>query len=124
MSIIHQANSLNILAHEPICDFHTKKTPVPYTFLKDFDITLIMQEAIERAYPDPKYYIQIHIKRIVPHFNRVTAVVAFQQGSALNDKIEYKLRWHITSVPTYIRECWQGIGPILLKSLTGVLCLQ
>ena len=47
VSIIHQANLLNILAHEPICAFHTKKARAPYTFLKDSDITLIMREALK-----------------------------------------------------------------------------
>ena len=68
--------------------------------------------------------MQIHIKRIVPYSNQVTAAVALQQGGALNDKLAYRLRWHITSVPTYLQEYWQGIGPILSKSLTGALRSQ
>ena len=65
--------------------------------------------------------MRINRKRIVPHSNRVTAAVCLQKGGAENDEIAFKLRWHPTSVPTYLRECFQSIGATLEKAIAGVM---
>ena len=92
--------------------------------LQDTDVFLIMRQAVKQAYPDQQYYMHISIKQIVPHSNCVIAAVALKQRNIKNDKIAYRLRWHINSEPTYLRECWQGLGAILLQSLQGVLQSQ
>lgn len=111
VSIIHRANLLRIPEEEPICAYTvTGKT---IRFLKDTDV-MKMREAMVGAYLNPNHYMRQNTSRIVPHSNRVTAAVALKQGNCTNDEIVYRLRWDVvTSVPTYLRECWQGIGDIL-----------
>ena len=92
-----------------------------YRFVKDTDVTKFMRCACEVAYPNPNHYMRTHIGQLVPHFNRVTAAVALQQGGASNDKIAFKLRSHPTSVPTYLRNCFQALGTTLVNMVQGVL---
>ena len=80
-----------------------------------------MHHAVDLAYPDPAHYMQKHKHLVLPHSNIVTAAVCLQRGGASNDKIAFKLRWHPTSVPTYLRDCFQSIGDTLQKSVTGVM---
>jgi hypothetical protein len=71
------------------------------------------------AYSDPTHYLRIHIDRLVPHSNRVTAAVCLQMGGASHEDIAFRLRWKVGSVPTYLRECFQEVGPIMSSTLQG-----
>jgi hypothetical protein len=71
------------------------------------------------AYPDPTHYLRIHIDRLVPHSNRVTAAVCLKMGGATDEDIAFRLRWNIASVPTYLRECFQEVGTIMTTTLQG-----
>ena len=44
-----------------------------------------------------------------------------KQGNASDEDIAFRLRWHVTSVPTYIRDCFQAIGPTLQHAVAGML---
>ena len=118
VSIIQRQLFLEVPSTHPIGVWSS--SPSQFRFLKDREVTKIMRKACEWAYPDPKHYMRLHIKRIVPHSNRVTAAVCLQQGGASNDEIAFKLRWHLTSVPTYLRDCFQAVGDTLAKSVQGV----
>jgi hypothetical protein len=117
--IIHRANRLGVPDYEPVCAVRAYKTK--YRFLNDRDITTIMRTSVRGAYPNPNHYMQIHIERVVPHSNQVTAAVCLKQGGAHNDEIAHRLRWHPSSVPTYLRECFQQVGSLLRKTILGVL---
>ena len=122
VSIVVRARALQVPPNEPmgiVCA--AKKSG--YHFLKDKDVATVMQRACEGAYPDPKHYMRIHVKRIVPHSNRVTAAVCLKQGGCSNDEIAFRLRWHPTSVPTYLRKCHQAVGKLLQQTLVGALSL-
>lgn len=119
VSIIQRQLFLNVPADQPIgvwsVDGHN------YRFLMDRQVTQVMRMACDLAYPDPNHYMRRHRDRIVPHSNRVTAAVCLQQGGASNDEIAFKLRWHLSSVPTYLRDCFQAIGDTLTKAVRGAL---
>jgi DNA-binding NarL/FixJ family response regulator len=78
-----------------------------------------MRAACEAAYPDPTHYLRIHIKRLVSHSNRVTAAVALRAAGLSIEDIAYRLRWKAASVETYLRECYQSIGDVTQKAITG-----
>ena len=116
ISIIHRANMLGVLATEPICTYGSK---LGYYFLRDSHIRDALRLMCVRTYPDPKHYLRIHILRLVPHSNRVTAAVCLQMGGASLSDIAFCLQWHIASVPTYLRECFQEVGPIMQQAIMG-----
>ena len=76
-----------------------------YRFLHAKDVTEVMRGSVMLAYPNPNHYMRINVNRICPHSNRVTAAVCLQKGGASNDDISFRLRWHPTTVPTYLRSC-------------------
>jgi hypothetical protein len=118
VSIIQRAQILQIPATEPIGAF----SPAPqtsYKFLRNYHITPKLRGMCVRAYPNPSHYLQIHIHRLVPHSNRVTAAVCLKMGGAPDEEIAFRLRWKVASVPTYLRECFQEVGPIMLTTLQG-----
>ena len=121
VSIVVRARALNVPQNEPMGVIYDAATGCKC--LKDADVTTVMRRACVGAYPDPKHYMRIHIKRILPHSNRVTAAVCLKQGGCSNDEIAFRLRWHPTSVPTYLRECYQAVGQILQNTLMGALSL-
>ena len=90
-----------------------------YYFLRDSHIRDILRLICIRTYPDPTHYLQVHILRLVPHLNRVTAAVCLHMGGAPLSDIAFRLRWHIASVPTYLRECFQEVGQIMEQAITG-----
>ncbi|CAJ1935751.1 unnamed protein product [Cylindrotheca closterium] len=92
-----------------------------YRFLRDSDVRKVMQHSVDLAYPDKNHYMQRNKHLIQPHSNRITAAVCLQRGGASNDDIAFKLRWSPTSVPTYLRDCFQGVGDLLQKAITGVM---
>jgi hypothetical protein len=117
VSIIHRADILRVPSSMPIGIY--SKTSSVYHFLRDYHIRDVMRGMCILAYPDPAHYLRIHLNRLVPHSNRVTAAVCLQMGGASNDEIAFRLRWKVDSVPTYLRECFQEIGSIMLSTLQG-----
>jgi hypothetical protein len=116
VSCIHRADLLRIPAWEPIGAFGTVSC---CSFLRDYHITRIMQKSCIWAYPNPQHEMRLQIKCIVPHSNRITAAVALKLGGALDEEIAFRLRWHLSSVPTYLRECFQQVGTVIQQALTG-----
>jgi hypothetical protein len=116
VSCIHRADLLSIAAWEPIGAFGTLSCS---SFLRDYHITRIMQKSCIWAFPNPQHEMRLQIKCIVPHSNRITAAVALKLGGALDEEIAFRLRWHISSVPTYLRECFQQVGTVIQQALTG-----
>ena len=119
VSIIHRRNLLQVPTPFPLGVWSSNGSS--YRFLKDTEIKTVMQLAVDLAYPDPAHYMRIHKHLVLPHSNRVTAAVCLQKGGASNDEIAFKLRWHPTSVPTYLRDCFQAVGDLLQRSVSGVL---
>ena len=97
--------------------------PFQYRFIRDSDVSRIMRDACMHAYPDPAHYMRQHIQQIVPHSNRVTAAVCLKNGGANNDEIAFKLRWHPTSVPTYLRDCFQAVGTAMEQTIQGAFSM-
>jgi hypothetical protein len=116
VSILHRAALLGIASHEPIGVYGGK---LRYYFLRDSHVRDILRRICIRTYPDITHYLRVHIQRLVPHSNRVTAAVCLQMGGATLADIAFRLRWHITSVPTYLRECFQEVGPIMEQAIVG-----
>mmetsp|Transcript_4851 Transcript_4851/g.11526 ORF Transcript_4851/g.11526 Transcript_4851/m.11526 type:complete len:423 (-) Transcript_4851:118-1386(-) len=119
VSIIHRKTLLGVPVFEPIGVWSERSAS--YRFVSSSDVTEVMRASCDMAYPDPGHYMRLHRNQIVPHSNRVTAAVCLQRGGASNDDIAFKLRWHLTSVPTYLRDCFQAIGPILERAITGAM---
>jgi hypothetical protein len=117
VSIIHRADILRVPLSMPLGIYSRDSTT--YIFLRDYHIRDVMRGMCILAYPDPSHYLRVHIKRLVPHSNRVTAAVCLQMGGASNEEIAFRLRWKVDSVPTYLRECFQEIGGIMLSTLQG-----
>ena len=116
ISILHRAELLGIPPHEPIGVYGGK---LGYYFLRDSHVRDILRLICIRTYPDPTHYLRVHIQQLVPHSNRVTAAVCLQMGGATIPDIAFRLRWHIASVPTYLRECFQEVGPIMEQAIMG-----
>mmetsp|Transcript_24010 Transcript_24010/g.58691 ORF Transcript_24010/g.58691 Transcript_24010/m.58691 type:complete len:460 (-) Transcript_24010:1324-2703(-) len=121
VSIIRRTTLLGVPENYPIGVWSSDGSS--YNFLHAKVVTEVMRGAVDMAYPDPKHYMRKHRNRIVPHSNRVTAAVCLQKGGASNDDIAFKLRWHLTSVPTYLRDCFQVIGGTLEKAIAGAMTL-
>jgi hypothetical protein len=117
ISILHRANLLSVPLWEPIGVFGL--TASKYSFLRDFHVSAVMKKACIWAYPDPTHYMRVHIDQIVPHSNRITAAVSLKLGGATDEEIAFRLRWHVSSVPTYLRECFQQVGAIVQSTLMG-----
>jgi hypothetical protein len=80
-----------------------------------------MRQACRDAYPNPLQYCRIHINSIVAHSNRATAAVCLKMGGATDEKIAFRLRWHISSVPTYLRECITSIDALMQQAIAGAI---
>jgi hypothetical protein len=118
VSIIRRADMLRVLPMAPVGVYLPSWSPM-YHFLRDYHITPILRAMCVLAYPDPTHYLRIHILRLVPHSNRVTAAVCLKLGGAKDEEIAFRLRWNIASVPTYLRECFQEVGTIMTSTLQG-----
>jgi len=118
VNIVHRAHLLNVTAHEPIGVW---KLPTGRTkrFLRDSAVKTVMHRACVLAYPDPTHYYRQNIKSFVPHCIRVTAAVMLKIGGAGNSKIAQKLRWHLMSVPTYMRDGFEAVGQLRGRTLEG-----
>ena len=118
VSIIRRAQMLCVPKTEPV-GVYSKMGRKEYCFLRDYHITPALRSMCVRAYPDPSHYLWLHIHRLVPHSNRVTAAVCLKMGGATDEDIAFRLQWKVASVPTYLRECFQEVGNIILKTLQG-----
>jgi hypothetical protein len=117
VSILHRADLLSVPPDEPVGVYAT--SPPSFLFLRDYHIRTILRRMCIAAYSDPTHYLRIHIDRLVPHSNRVTAAVCLQMGGASHEDIAFRLRWKVGSVPTYLRECFQEVGTIMSSTLQG-----
>ena len=120
INIFHWADHLGVPSSEPIGVFYGPGRPLPFYPLRDYHMTKMLRLACTLAYPDPNHYLRRRIHRLAAHSNRITAAVCLRLGGADIDEIAFRLRWNPASVPTYLRECWQGIGDILVKTLQGI----
>jgi hypothetical protein len=102
ISILHRAGMLRVPPSEPVGVY---ESTTGYYFLCDSHVQDILRTICVQRYPDPNHYIRVNILCLVPHLNRVTAAVCLQMGGATLSDIAFQLRWHIASVPTYLREC-------------------
>ena len=115
VSILHRADLLLVPKEEPIGVYATSLPS--FLFLRDYHIRDILRRMCIAAYSDPTHYLRLHIDRLVPHSNRVTAAVCLQMGGASHEDIAFRLRWKVGSVPTYLRECFQEVGTIMSSTL-------
>jgi hypothetical protein len=118
VSILRRADLLHVPDNEPV-GVYAPSGVSSYSFLRDYHITPILRAMCVRAYPDATHYLRIHIHRLVPHSNRVTAAVCLKMGGTPDEEIAFRLRWNVASVPTYLRECFQEVGTIMAATLQG-----
>jgi hypothetical protein len=118
VSIFRCTQYLQVHLDEPLGVYRSESTS--YSFLTDTIVKQIMRQACCLAYPDPPHELCIKITSIVADFNCITAAVCLQQGGATIDEIASCLHWQPGSIPTYLRECSQGVGNILKKAILGV----
>jgi hypothetical protein len=90
-----------------------------YSFPCNFHISAVMKCACILAYPGPTHYMRVHIAQIIPHSNCITAAISLKLGGAKDKEIVFRLQWHVGSVPTYLRECFQQVGTIVQTTLLG-----
>ncbi len=50
----------------------------------------------------------------------LTAALCLKLGGASDEVIAFRLRWHVASVPTYLRECFNGIDIVMQIAIRGV----
>jgi hypothetical protein len=118
VSILRRAKIMKVPINEPLGTYQ-KRGDTTFGFLRDYHITPILRNMCVRAYPDKNHYLRVHILRLVPHSNRVTAAVCLKMGGASDEDIAFRLRWNILAVPTYLRECFQEVGTIMKRTLQG-----
>jgi hypothetical protein len=117
VSCIHRADLLDIKEWEPIGVYYSSRRGS--RFLRDYNVSKVMRQACMWAYPNPTHYMRVNIQSIVPHSNRITAAVSLKLGGASDEEIAFRLRWHVSSVPTYLRECFQQVGTLIQQTLEG-----
>jgi hypothetical protein len=118
VSLLHRANLLSVTEWEPIGTYRGKQKS-SYLFLRDSHVRDTLRDICVRTYPDPTHYLRVHVARLVPHSNRVTAAVCLHMGGASIADIAFRLRWHVSSVPTYLRECFQDVGGVMQQAIQG-----
>jgi hypothetical protein len=118
ISIFRRAQYLAVPLEEPLGVYRANSKS--YSFIANSIVKRIMQQACRLAYPDPSHELRVKIHQIVAHSNQVTANVCLQQGGASIDERAFRLRWQPGSVPTYLRECFHGVGDILQKAIVGI----
>jgi hypothetical protein len=119
INIIRRAHILGVPAHEPVGQYRRIGSSTN-SLLQDSDIRNNLRLACRLAYPDPRHYCRLHIQGLVAHSTRVTAALCLKLGGATDEDIAFRLRWHISSVPTYLRECFDGIDTAMKTAITGV----
>jgi hypothetical protein len=120
INLLRRASLLQIPSFEPLGQFRTQSLTTN-SMLLDRHVRDVMHQACRLAYPDPEHYSRPHISGIVAHSNRVTAALCLHLGGASNEEIAFRLRWHVSSVPTYLRECFNGIDTIMQTAICGAL---
>ena len=115
---MRRAHLLSIPAHEPLAQFRRVPSS-PNSFLMDKHMRDVMRMACRLAYPNPAHYCRLHIQGLVAHSTRVTAALCLQLGGASVEDIAFRLRWHVSSVPTYLRECFNGITESMQTAVRG-----
>ena len=118
INLLRRAYLLQIPSLEPLGQFRTQSLTTN-SMLLDRHVRDVMRQACRLAYPDPEHYCRLHISGIVAHSNRVTAALCLHLGGASNEEIAFRLRWHVSSVPTYLRECFNGIDTIMQTAICG-----
>jgi hypothetical protein len=119
INIIRRAHILGIPPHEPLGQFRNRGSSTN-SFLQDTHVRNHLRLACRLAYPDPMHYCRIHILGLVAHSTRVTAALCLKLGGASDEVIAFRLRWHVASVPTYLRECFNGIDIVMQIAIRGV----
>ena len=119
INIIRRAHILAVSPHEPLGQYRKLGSSVN-AFLQDSDVRNHLRLACRLAYPDPRHYCRLHILGLVAHSTRVTAALCLKLGGASDEEIAFRLRWHISSVPTYLRECFNGIDQMMQTAINGV----
>jgi hypothetical protein len=119
INIIRRAYLLGILPDEPLGQYRALGSSTN-SLLRDSDIRDNLRLGCRLAYPNPNHYCRIHILGLVPHSTRVTAALCLKLGGATDEEIAFRLRWHIASVPTYLRECYCGIDQLMQTAISGV----
>ena len=119
INIIRRAHILSVPANEPIGQFRNLGSSTNSLF-QDSNVRNNLRLACRLAYPDPRHYCRIHILGLVAHSTRVTAALCLKLGGASDEDIAFRLRWHVSSVPTYLRECFNGIDTAMQTAITGV----
>jgi len=121
VNILRRAFLLQIPSHEPVGQFRNPKSS-KNSQLHDKHVRDTLRMSCEFAYEDPQHYCRIHILGLVAHSNRVTAALCLKLGGASDEDIAFRLRWHVSSVPTYLRECFNdGIDDTMQTAVHGVL---
>jgi hypothetical protein len=87
VSCIHQADLLQVAAWEPIGVY--KSLQKGTCFLRDYNVSTVMQKTCVMAYPNPSHYMRVNIQSIVPHSNRITAAVSLKLGEASDEEIAF-----------------------------------
>jgi hypothetical protein len=87
--------------------------------IKGDHVQSVMRHACRQAYPDPNHYLQLNIKLLMSHSNRITAAVALYNANVPIPEIAFCLRWFIDSVTFYLRDCFKAIGPLTEAATNG-----
>jgi hypothetical protein len=119
INIVRRAHILAVPPQEPLGQFRNLGSSIN-SMLLDSHVRNHLRLACRLAYPDPRHYCRIHILGLVAHSTRVTAALCLKLGGATDEIIAFRLRWHVSSVPTYLRECFNGIDEVMQKAITGV----
>lgn len=122
INLHRRAAALQIPKDEPIAQFRNKNGT--NTCLYGSHVRDILRQACIRAYPDPNHYCRLHIQGLVAHSNRVTAALCLLLGGASISDIAFRLRWKEGSVPTYLRECFNGIDVAMQRAISGAFAMQ
>jgi hypothetical protein len=121
INIVRRAHALQLPSNEPLGQYrHPSRSD--NSMLKDTHVRDHLRMACCLAYPNPGHYCRVHITGIVSHSNRVFAALCLKLGGASDEDIAFRLRWHVNSVPTYLRECYKGIDDVMQTAICGAYC--
>jgi hypothetical protein len=118
INIIRRAHALQVPLLEPLGQYR-QPSRSENSMLKDTHVRDHLRMACCLAYPNPRHYCRLHIAGIVSHSNRVFAALCLKLGGASDEDIAFRLRWHVSSVPTYLRECYNGIDDVMQTAICG-----
>lgn len=119
-SLINRSFELNVPSTHPVA-VHVpfKKSALGYSFLRDYTVRNLLQKVCLQAYPDKNHILHREVSSITCHSLRVTAAVCLMLAGEDIPTIAYKLRWEPSSVPTYLRDCYQDVGTTLQSAIKG-----